>query len=555
MGSFVSRGTQQWWQEVKRDLSPVAGRWEQAWRIALLCSLATWLSMTYGIPAAVLSCYVLFFVMKSDAAETLVMATALVILISLLVLALVGLVNLTIASPPWRLIAIVLVSLVFLYLGNASLLGPLGGIIALVLAFVLTLLQYIPVGELATRAVLYAWLMVAAPMGLLWIFSLFFGRRPKDVLEQEIQARLRLTIAALQHEGPLEPLRLDIALGLEAQQKRLNWLKLFHLAPKKQQQHLGLATIESYQLLLQSYYLLKNNDDGDGARAAAKARLLARSRALLEDLYCYSDEDLAGFHMPAEKTPFFVDDAFTNSTYTLTAIKATGAAVLCYLFYSAAQWEGVHTAMITCYVATLGSTGETVYKLFLRISGALVGVLLGVIYLFFFMPHITSIGTLMLLVFAVSLLAAWVMLGPERVSYAGLQIAFAFLLISLDGFGPSADVSTASNRILGILIGNAMMYVAFTQIWPYSIMASVKKKTAEVAEKLQALTAEKSTENVVQAAAIALSLAEVHYELELARVEPKRLRPDEAALEAYEQQLAEFTGHFEQLALNSIGPS
>lgn len=554
MGSTVSKHTQQWWQEVKRDLSPVAGRWEQSWRIALLCSLATWLSMTYGIPAAVLSCYVLFFVMKSDAAETLVMATALLILVSLIVFVLIGLVNLTIASPPWRLMMIVLVSLVFLYLGNASLLGPLGGIIALVLAFVLTLLQYIPVGELATRAVLYAWLMVAAPMGLLWIFSLFFGRRPKDVLEQEIQARLHLIIAALQHKIPLEQLRLDLALGLEAQQKRLNWLKLFHLAPKKQQQHLGLATIESYQLLLQSYYLLKNNND-DGACAAAKARLLARSRALLEDLYCYSDKDLAAFHMPSEKTPFFVDDAFTNPTYTLTAIKATGAAVLCYLFYSAAQWEGVHTAMITCYVATLGSTGETVYKLFLRISGALVGVCLGLIYLFFFVPHITSIGALMLLVFAVSLLAAWVMLGPERVSYAGLQIAFAFLLISLGGFGPSVDVSTASNRILGILIGNLMMYVAFTQIWPYSIIASVKKKIAEIAEKLPNLTAEQSAENVTQAAAIALTLAEVHYELELARVEPKRLRPDEATFAVYEQQIADFNNHFEQLALRSIAPS
>lgn len=554
MGSTVSKHTQQWWQEVKRDLSPVAGRWEQSWRIALLCSLATWLSMTYGIPAAVLSCYVLFFVMKSDAAETLVMATALLILVSLIVFVLIGLVNLTIASPPWRLMMIVLVSLVFLYLGNASLLGPLGGIIALVLAFVLTLLQYIPVGGLATRAVLYAWLMVAAPMGLLWIFSLFFGRRPKDVLEQEIQARLHLIIAALQHKIPLEQLRLDLALGLEAQQKRLNWLKLFHLAPKKQQQHLGLATIESYQLLLQSYYLLKNNND-DGACAAAKARLLARSRALLEDLYCYSDKDLAAFHMPSEKTPFFVDDAFTNPTYTLTAIKATGAAVLCYLFYSAAQWEGVHTAMITCYVATLGSTGETVYKLFLRISGALVGVCLGLIYLFFFVPYITSIGALMVLVFAVSLLAAWVMLGPERVSYAGLQIAFAFLLISLGGFGPSVDVSTASNRILGILIGNLMMYVAFTQIWPYSIMASVKKKTAEIAEKLPSLTAEQSAENVVQAATIALTLAEVHYELELARVEPKRLRPDEATFAVYEQQIADFNNHFEQLALRSIAPS
>lgn len=548
----TSTARQQWWQAVKHDLSPYAGRWEQAWRIALLCALMTLVSMTYGIPAAVLSCYVLFFVMKSDAVETMVMAVALVVLVSVVVFILIGLINVTIASPPLRLLALVAVSIVFLYLGNASALGPLGGIIALVIAFVLTLLEYIPVGELATRAVLYAWLMTSAPMGLLLVFSLFFGRKPKDVLEGEIKARLELAAQGLEHKVPLEKLRQDVALGLEAQQKRLNWLKLFHLTPKAIQQQLALAVVESYRLLLQAFLLLQKEP------TAKHSELAAKCRALAADLYSFDTEKASAFVMPTEKTSFFVDDAFTNSSYQRTAIKATGAAVLCYLFYNAAQWEGIHTAMITCYVATLGTTGETVNKLFLRITGALIGASLGLLLIFFLIPHMTSIGSLMIVVFLVSLLAAWVYLGTERVSYAGLQIAFAFLLISLDGFGPSIDVDTASNRIIGILVGNLMMYIAFTQIWPQSIMQSVKKKTVLIEEKLQKLQDTEYTDGmgaVVHAAEIASELEEVNYEFSLVMLEPKRLRPDAATLQEFQQRLRAFEQHFERVALGSTAPS
>lgn len=552
---IIPTARQQWWHAIKRDLSPYAGRWEQAWRIALLCALMTLVSMTYGIPAAVLSCYVLFFVMKSDAAETMVMAVALVVLVSVVVFILIGLINLTIVSPPLRLLALVLVSVIFLYLGNASVLGPLGGIIALVIAFVLTLLEYIPVGELATRAVLYAWLMTAAPMGLLFIFSLFLGRKPKDVLESEIKARLELAALGLEHKAPVESLQQDLALGLEAQQKRLNWLKLFHLTPKSTQQQLNVAVVESYKRLLQAFLLLQKKP------TAKHPKLAAECRALAEDIYDFDAEKAAAFVMPTEKTSFFVDDAFTNPTYQRTAVKATGAAVLCYLFYSAAQWEGIHTAMITCYVATLGTTGETVNKLFLRITGALIGAGLGLLLIFFFIPHMTSIGSLMIVVFLVSLLAAWVYLGTERVSYAGLQIAFAFLLISLDGFGPAIDVDTASNRIIGILVGNTMMYLAFTQIWPQSIMQSVKKKVIAIEKKLQQLQKIQSASDadamaaVVHTAAIAAELEEANYEFSLVLLEPRRLRPDSATLQEFQQRLAALEARFEQRALDLIAPS
>lgn len=547
-----------WWHEVKADLRPVAGRWAQAWRIAVACALMTLISMTYGIPAAVLSCYVLFFVMKSDAAESMVMAVALVVLVSLVVFALVGLVNVTIGSPAARLAVIAGVSVVFLFLGNASVLGPLGGIIALVIAFVMTLLVYVPVGELATRAILYAWLMTAAPMGLLILFSLAFGRKPKDVLSAEIRARLELAAQGVENTVSINALKQELALGIETQQKRLKWLALFHLAPKNTQQYLGIAIIESYRLLLQAYlYRVHGPQECTPKELAAACRALADGmqnidKGVVKITAVFDAQRLSDFVMPAEKPSFFVNDAFTNPTYQRTALKATGAAVLCYLIYSGVQWEGIHTAMITCYVATLGSTGETVNKLLLRIIGALVGASLGLFMLFVIMPIITSIGALMIAVFLVCLLAAWVYLGSERVSYAGLQIAFAFLLISLHGFGPSIDVSTASDRIIGILLGNVMMYIAFTQIWPQSVMRTVEKQLAELEELLQELSAAASQSSkvvfVAQLAKLAQELHETNYNFSLVALEPKTLRPAPAALEQYQLQLAQVAQRFEQMA-------
>ncbi|EKQ6889269.1 multidrug transporter, partial [Salmonella enterica] len=58
-------------------------------------------------------------------------------------------------------------------------------------------------------------------------------------------------------------------------------------------------------------------------------------------------------------TPFFVSDAFSNPNHKYFAIKTTLAAILCYLFYDYFKWQGIHTAMITCYVVALTSVGET----------------------------------------------------------------------------------------------------------------------------------------------------------------------------------------------------
>ena len=72
---------------------------------------------------------------------------------------------------------------------------------------------------------------------------------------------------------------------------------------------------------------------------------------------------------------FFLSDAGTNPEHIAYALKTTGAAMFCYLLYTLLDWPGIHTCVITCYIVSLGSAGETVQKLRLRLAGCVIGAL------------------------------------------------------------------------------------------------------------------------------------------------------------------------------------
>jgi uncharacterized membrane protein YccC len=186
-----------------------------------------------------------------------------------------------------------------------------------------------------------------------------------------------------------------------------------------------------------------------------------------------------------EKKPLLAPDAFTNPAYTRFALKVTLAAMSCYILYTAVDWAGIHTAFITCCFIALEDTESTLYKGLLRIVGCLIGGLLGFLSILFLVPHMETIASLTLLIGAVSLGAAWIAAGSERISYAGLQCAFAFFMCVLQGFSPDTDFDTIRDRIVGILLGIIMMTLIFCFVWPErpedrlrSAMSRALRKTA-----------------------------------------------------------------------------
>lgn len=537
-------------RQVKTDLEYFPGRFATAWRIGALTALMSFVAMFYGIPESAISCYLILFIMKPDAVVSMIMGVAIIILVTIVVGLIILILPYTLESIPLRIAVLVASSFFFLWLGAATQLGEIGSIIALVIAFIMGLVGFAPNGELATRAILYAWLMVASPMLLLILFNLIFGRSPVTILYANLAERFHTAAAALR-EPDLTHLRQVRLLLLEGQsdlEQRSMLIGALHLGKGVENKWMSYAVVNSYRLLLSVSELAVGlsaerreemaNWCSEAARQLAEKRIPSPPVFQFADPACEIENtlkdfaDLNGGPLPKiSKIPFFAADALSNPVYCYFALKTTLASVICYLAYNILDWQGIHTAMITCYVAVLGTTGETVHKLTLRIVGCLIGATLGMLSLIFVVPQMSDVGQLMIMVFLVLLLAAWVSGGNERIAYAGIQIGLAFLLTVLHGFSPSKDLDVATDRIIGILMGNVVIYVIFTFIWAVPIIDSVRDKIRSALADLAALSAMPFTERLkvtMLVSRIEQTIATAQDALKLLPFEPKNLRPSSA---------------------------
>ncbi len=72
-----------------------------------------------------------------------------------------------------------------------------------------------------------------------------------------------------------------------------------------------------------------------------------------------------------EKAPLLAPDAWRNPAYLHFALKTLLATLICYVFYTAADWQGLHTIMLSCVIVAQPGLGATMQKTWLRIGGAL----------------------------------------------------------------------------------------------------------------------------------------------------------------------------------------
>src|SRR6266446_5576852 len=170
-------------------------------------------------------------------------------------------------------------------------------------------------------------------------------------------------------------------------------------------------------------------------------------------------------HRPKPKS-LFVPDAFTNPAHVHFALKVTFAAMFCYIVYEGIDWSGIHTAFITCTFIALESTGATLHKGVLRMGGCIIGGALALFTIVFLMPHMVTIASLVVVVAGASAIAGWVAAGSEMISYAGLQIAFAFFYSVFQGYAPDTDLDNVRDRVFGILFGLIVTGLVFRYIWP-----------------------------------------------------------------------------------------
>jgi multidrug resistance protein MdtO len=152
--------------------------------------------------------------------------------------------------------------------------------------------------------------------------------------------------------------------------------------------------------------------------------------------------------------------------------------------------------------------------------GALVGAGTGLAAIVFLEPHLTSIGSLLIVVFAAGLVSAWVAAGSPRISYVGYQMAFAFFLCVIQGPGPAFDLTIARDRIIGIMLGNIVAYLIFTNIWPVTVIRRIDPGLVSLLRRLVDLTnaTSRSRRNSLATDAAGTMLA-VSQDIELAAYE------------------------------------
>jgi len=181
------------------------------------------------------------------------------------------------------------------------------------------------------------------------------------------------------------------------------------------------------------------------------------------------DPELTSIEDPTGSFSVFTPDAFSNPDHLRYILGGTSAAMLCYVLYVSLDWPGLSSSVTTCILTGLITVGSSRQKQVLRLAGSILGgVVAGLGSQLFVLPYLDSIGGFTILFGLVTALAAWIGTSSSRLSYFGIQFAFAFYLILLGSFSIQTNLTIGRDRVLGVLLGSTMMWLVFERIFPRS---------------------------------------------------------------------------------------
>ncbi|MFM0077997.1 FUSC family protein [Paraburkholderia sediminicola] len=591
--------------DILKLLAPYPGRAAMATRIALICALTAFVTSAYGTPEAAISAYVVFFLNRPDRVLSVMLSSALLVLVTVMIGLVTVVAMFALDDPMWRVACITGLSFGLLFVTSASKLRPVGAILAMIVGFALDELGSVPFGEVATRALLYVWLMVAIPVGISIGVNLLIAPSPRKLAGRALAKRLRLAaqsliepeatadaLSACLREGDAEigtwlklsvvdgsSVRDDVEPLRQAVSSTLTILVAADLAVREPSGRLPASfaapiaeTLENMARMLEAggypvdielklpsvteltplarlvvgdlhdavtrFAVVEAQADVEGEGKTETDTLTAartQPQTNVEGAGKVETETRTQAQVEASTTPppankrggFFLPDAFTNPDHVRYALKTTVAAMFCYLLYSQINWPGIHTCFITVYMVSLGTTAETVEKMTLRIAGCLVGALLGIAAIVFITPVLTSVAGLMTLVLVGAWLSAWIAFGSPRMAYAGFQIALVFFMCVLQGAAPGYDLTLARDRTIGILIGNVVVYLVFTRVWPVTVAARIDAGLATLRQQWERLAAlPDAVTRRAQAASAMAQCGALEQDIALMHYEPSWVRPE-----------------------------
>jgi multidrug resistance protein MdtO len=457
---------QAWVGIVRSELRMDRARWV---RMASMTGCATFLAtvfLVFRVPLPAYGAYVVLMASQRDLISSITLsigalaaATAGIAFSLLLYMVDVG-------EPALRVPAMAVVMFGAMYLSRTPKVGPIFFLGGFMLVVTQTLVDQIPNAEALTHLMLWLLLLVFCACTLVPLVELFVGRKPGLVFADGIRERAALVRPTISLR---ELATLASRLGPQALRRLAAAVQLEQVAAVRPS-----AGNDAVLDRAKQHFARQLDNPGDETGTPLPSSPVQR-------------DHVAGVRF---------------------AFKATLAAMLCYVIYSGLDWSGIRTSIITCFFVALSSTGETIHKLGLRLSGALIGGVLAGVSIVFLFPVMDDIGGFVVLFASVTLLCTWVATSSPLLAYAGLQMAFAFYLGVLQDTGPTDDLTVLRDRLVGIVLGNLAMSLVFSTLWPVSTTAAAKAVLARIIGRQARLLEAAKTPAAADIVATAVDLEE-----------------------------------------------
>ncbi|HIG8616902.1 TPA: FUSC family protein [Klebsiella michiganensis] len=510
------------WPFLTRELRDAPGRANYTLRLTLSCAVLIVLFMTLHIPFLAVALIVVFYVSQPNVLMIKLVSVVFVLTVSVALGGVLLIIKWTYDYPLIRLVASVILFFCAIYLMRV--LGKLGlafFVVALAVIYAQTFPSMTSQSEILVRLLLWLWVAITtAILVTLLVNACFQQAFPGYQFKARLVVMLRQTARRLSQpdDGTPPPTVTEIA-------GQFNQLRSLYQQAARATPEIA-ASPQAWQSLMAAALscshltaLLQPGDDHPDARrriasqlnaladnlpAAAEVQPLIVPRdgansAILQEIAEVLARLARGETIPlpqgeVEKAPLLLPDAWSNPAYLHFALKTLLATLLCYVFYTAADWQGIHTIMLSCVIVAQPGLGATMRKTWLRIGGALLATLIALLLIVFVQPWTDSLSGLLAMTLPVLALAAWIAAGSERIAYAGIQIGFTFALAFLSWFGPLSNLTELRDRVIGILLGVLVSSIIHLYLWPDSEAPQLKARLAQLYRQLAQTLAARNDE-------------------------------------------------------------
>ncbi len=495
------------WESVKQEMLATPGRANATLRLTLSCTLLTILFLSLQIPFLAVAIIVVFYVSQSNVVTTAGIGIGFVLIALLALGGMLLIIKWTYDFPLIRLIASL--TLFFWAMFFMRVLGKLGlafFVVALILIYAQTFPSMTSQSEILVRLILWLWAAMAVAISVTVLVNACFRaaypehqfryqvarlyRQTADRLSGATMKSSPISDTAVQFSQLMTLHKLASLTDVIFKANQESWYSLANLSIR------SAEWVESYRLNSHSRDKATTEQIADIFRQLATQIEQGKPLVSIENIapcddpiltqiillidQLANDEPVAPPSGEHVKAPLMLADTWHNPIYLQFALKTLLASLLCYVFYTATAWQGVHTIMLSCVIVAQPGLGATYQKAILRVVGVLIAAIFALFLMVFIQPHLDSIIGLLMMSVPLFALSAWVASGSERIAYAGIQCGFTFALIFLSSFAPMSNLTELRDRVIGILLGVMVASIVYLYLWPDSDAPRLKQRMTQL---------------------------------------------------------------------------